>query len=481
MASTVIHVFGLFMLCYFAALNMIYVTFTVIAWRETTRMMRAESYAGINEAYASPLTPPISVLLPAYNEQASIAESVRALLGLRYPDHEIVVINDGSTDDTLRVLKQEFGLEQIHKALREKITTEHVRAVYASRRHRNLLVIDKTNGGKADALNCGFNAARHPYICAMDADALIDEDALLRVAKPVIDDPERVVATGGIVRIINGCRVEDGRVTDVRLPESRLAALQVIEYIRAFLIGRMGWSRLRSLAIISGAFGLFRSSAVEAAGGFRTDTVGEDIELVVRLHRRMRDAHADYAVKFVPDPVCWTEAPETFRGLGNQRRRWQRGLMETLWRHKRMIGNPRYRTLGMLGLPYFVIFEALGPLIELAGYVILPFAIALGVLSLTYMVTFLCLAVVMGVLLSLAALALEEFKFHRYTRKREIARMMLLAIVENVGYRQLATWYQVRGVFDLLRPRTWGEIPRVGFGETAQSPAPEQGREAMLH
>jgi len=458
---------------YFVGLNAVYLFFTGLAWRSVTHYRHARPYSGVEETFASPLTPPISVLLPAFNEQAGIVESAHSLLGLRYPKFEVVVVNDGSTDETLTRLAEAFDLVPARKALRGKIATARVRGTYASRRHPELWVIDKENGGKADALNSGVNAARYPYFCAVDADALLEEDALLRVAKPILDDPELVAATGGIVRIANGCRIEHGRVTEVRLPRSWLATLQVVEYFRAFLVGRMGWSRIRSLLIISGAFGLFRRSLVEAAGGYAATTVGEDVELVIRLHRYLRERGEDYRIEFVPDPVAWTEAPEDIRTLARQRRRWQRGLAEAMWRHRRILGNARYGTLGLLGFPYFLVFELIGPVVEFLGYPAVIAAVSLGVLSPTFLLAFFAAAVLAGILLSVSALALEEFSFRRYTRDREVTKMVAAAIVENFGYRQLLTLWRALGLVDVLRRRRdWGEMRRRGLGyEAAGEPS----------
>ncbi len=293
-------------LAYFAVLNAIYVVFIVVAARSLTGHLRARAYAGTEEMFASPLTPPVSVLLPAWNEQSGIVASVRSLLALRYPSVEIVVVDDGSTDETFARLVEAFDLVPVRKAMRGALACAPVRGTYVSRRHPDLWLVAKENGGKADALNCGIAAARHPYFCAVDADAMLEERALLNVAKPLVDDPDLVVATGGIVRIANGCRIEHGRVVEVGLPASRLARLQVVEYFRAFLVGRVGWSRLKSLLIISGAFGLFQRSVVEAVGGYATDTVGEDAELVVRMHRYMRERGEDYRIEFMPDPYAHT-------------------------------------------------------------------------------------------------------------------------------------------------------------------------------
>jgi cellulose synthase/poly-beta-1,6-N-acetylglucosamine synthase-like glycosyltransferase len=345
------------------------------------------------------------------------------------------------------------------------VATQPVLATYVSRRHPELVVLEKENGGKADALNAGVNVARYDYVCAIDADALLEEEALLHVALPILDDPELVAATGGIVRIVNGCTVDHGRVVEVRLPQSRLATLQVVEYFRAFLVGRVGWSRINALLIISGAFGLFRRSLVEAVGGWWTSTVGEDVELVVRLHRYLRERGEDYRITFVPDPVCWTETPEDLRTLSRQRRRWHRGLGQTIWRHKRLFANPRYGLLGLLAFPYFVLFELLGPLFEIVGPVLTIVVWATGRLSTLFLVAFLVVSVLLGILLSIAALALEEFSFRRHPRGSEVARLVAYAVLENLGYRQLNDLWRVLAFVDLARRRkAWGAQRRRGIG-----------------
>jgi cellulose synthase/poly-beta-1,6-N-acetylglucosamine synthase-like glycosyltransferase len=467
-------VFSLISFGYFVVLNAIYLGFTGIAWRAITYHRHAREFSGAEEAFASPLTPPVSILLPAFNEEAGIVDSVRSLLALRFPELEVIVVNDGSTDSTLRRLAEAFELAPVRKAMRTTVLTAPLRGSYASRKHPELWVIDKENGGKADALNAGVNAARYPYFCAVDADTMLEPDALLHVAKPILDDPDLVVATGGIVRIANGCRVEHGQVVDVALPQSRLATLQVVEYLRAFLVGRMGWSRVGSLLIISGAFGLFQRSLVAVAGGYSTTTVGEDVELVVRLHRYLRERGEAYRIQFVPDPVAWTEVPEDLGSLARQRRRWQRGLAEALWRHKRVTLNPRYGVFGLLAVPSFFLIELVGPVIELIGYPAVIAGAALGYLSVTFLVAFAVVAVLVGAVLSVSALALEEFNFRRYQRGREAARLVAMSFAENLGYRQLTTIWRVLGLVDVARRRrSWGEMQRRGLG---YAPVRSRGR-----
>jgi cellulose synthase/poly-beta-1,6-N-acetylglucosamine synthase-like glycosyltransferase len=465
-----LQIFGLVVIAYFLALNGLYLLFTGIAWARLTEYVRFDAHSIAGTAFLSPLTPPISVLLPAFNEQASIIESVRSLLALRYPEHEVIVINDGSTDETLARLLVAFDLVPLRKVIRDDVPAPPLKATYVSRRHPNLFVLDKMNGGKAEALNCGLNAARYPYICAVDADAVIEDDALLRVAQPILERPDAVAATGGIVRIANGCRLDHGRVVEIGVPSNVLAGLQAVEYLRAFLIGRVAWSSLNSLLIISGAFGLFRRSLVIEAGGYSRDTVGEDVELVVRLHRRLRERGENYRITFVPDPVCWTEAPEDLATLSRQRRRWQRGLGEALWRNRSAIGNPRYGLMGLLALPYFLVFEFIGPLIELAGYIGLPIAVLSHTLAPRFLFTFLVVAVAVGILLSVSALALEELTFRRHERWGDLVRLVALATFENLGFPQLTALWRVIAFRDLARRhRDWGVMRRRGFSPSGSS------------
>jgi len=466
--NTCLVVVGVITIGYFAILNGLYMTFTAIAWRSLGRHLRGRAYSAAEEAFDSPFTPGITVILPAYNEAAGIVQSVHSLLALRYPRYEVIVVNDGSTDDTVARLQAAFDLAPAHRAVRSAIATHPIAGSYVSRRNPNLWVLDKANGGKADALNAGVAAAQHPYVCAIDADALIETDALLRVAEPILDDPERVIATGGIVRIANGSTINHGRVTRVRLPTNPIAVLQVLEYFRAFLIGRVGWTRMNALLIISGAFGLFQREAIEEVGGYATDTVGEDMELVVRLHEHFRGRQLPYRIEFVADPVCWTEVPEDLGSLSRQRRRWHRGLGQTLWRHRGAVGSPRYGAFGLVALPYFVLFEFLGPVIETFGAALTVIAFAAGDLSMGAFVAFLLLAFLVGVMLSIAALALEEFNFHRHQRTRDVVSMVLYSVFENFGYRQLNDLWRVLALVDLARQKQgWGAQHRRGIGNLA--------------
>jgi len=440
----------------------------VLAAREFAHHLRRVPFAGHEETYRSPLTEPVSVLVPAYNEEAGIVQAVQAILVLRYPVFEVVVIDDGSSDGTFDRLDDEFDLIEVPRVIPARVPTRGaVRSVHVPRlRPEPLVVVRKENGGKTDGLNVGINVARHPLVCMVDADSVLDPLALLTVSKPFADDPLRVVASGGVVRIANGCSVLAGRIVDVRMPRTWLPRIQVVEYLRAFLLGRTGWSRLGGLLIISGAFGLFRRDVLVEVGGLDHDTIGEDAELIVRLHRHMRESGRDYRVVFVAEPVSWSEAPSTLKVLARQRQRWHRGITEILFKHRRTVGNPRYGRIGLVALPYFVVFELLAPLVELGGLVLVPLGLFLHAIDVAFAIRFALMAYGYALLVNLAALAVEEFSFHRYGRWRDLVAAVAASVLENVGYRQLTAWWRMRGAWAAIRrgKQVWGVMHRTGFG-----------------
>jgi cellulose synthase/poly-beta-1,6-N-acetylglucosamine synthase-like glycosyltransferase len=462
---------------YFLVLNSSYLVLIVLAAQEFHRHLRRAPFAGADDMFRSPLTLPVSVIVPAHNEGAGIIAAVQAMTALRYPRFEVVVVDDGSTDDTFDRLHRHFDLVQVPRVVPDDVPTRSkVLSVHVARGNaENLVVVRKENGGKADALNVGLNVARHPLVCMVDADSVLDPDALLSVAKPFGDDPLRVAACGGVIRIANGCTVVGGRVVDVRMPRSWLLRIQVVEYLRAFLMGRTGWSRLGGLVVISGAFGVFRRDLVVRVGGLDHDTIGEDAELVVRLHHDLRSRGENYRVVFVAEPVSWSEAPATLSVLGRQRRRWHRGIAEILSKHRRMILNPRYGRIGLLALPYYVLFELLAPFVELGALVLLPLGLWTEAVNVDFALRFALVAYGYGMLVSLTALLIEEVSFHRYPRFSDLGRGLIAVVLENFGYRQILAAHQVAGAWSAWRGRqaVWGVMHKRGFdtGDTDPQPA----------
>ena len=459
----VVTAFDLGVVLYFIVLNTLYLVFSVIALGRLRQHRRRWTPRHLDGVMRSPATPGISIVAPAYNEEATIRESLRSLMMLHYPEFEIIVVNDGSKDKTLQTLVEHFGLVAAPIDQPGALATQPLRGVYRSLSHQDLVVVDKVNGGKADAINAGINLARHPLVCVIDADSLLEEQALTRAVLPFLEDPG-TVAAGGIIRVVNGCEVDTGRVTRVRLPDAWLARFQVVEYLRGFLSGRVALSALNALLIISGAFGMFRRDVLVAAGGFRHDTIGEDMEVVTRLHRYCRDAGMRYRIVFQPDPVCWTEVPETRRVLGSQRNRWQRGTLQVLSYHWDMCGRPRYGVIGLFAMPYYLVFEAAGPFIEMAGLIVTIVAASFGLVDWKFVELLFVAAVLYGALISLTSVLLEELSFRRYARLSDLVVLACLGIAESFGYRQMTTWWRFKGVLDFFRGKQgWGTMTRKGF------------------
>ncbi len=467
--------FNDFVIFYFVSLNSIYLLLFVMSLGAALRFSREHFFSDSQQILESDLTLPISILVAARDEELTILETVRSLLRVNYPEFEVIVVNDGSNDDTLGVLTSAYDLRKVDRVAKRSLDTQAVRAVYGSLSHGNLILVDKEQGGKHDALNAAINLSRYPLICSIDADSIIEEDALLRVVKPFVTHPDETVAAGGIVRIINGCQVEDGMVKNVALPNTALPILQAVEYLRGFLAGRLGWDAMGSLLIISGAFGVYRKEIVIRAGGYSGKTDSEDLELVVRIRRMMREERKKFRMVFVPDPVCWTEVPTNFGDLARQRSRWHRGLIQTLWSERKMLFNPRYGRVGLFVMPYFVFFEMLGPFIETLGYITILVSYVMGSLDREYLLLFLSVSVFYGVFLSAAAVFLEEVWFRRYPNWADIFKLLLFGLIENLGYRQALSLFKIKAVWDLLlRHRAWGDMERIRFLSASENGKPSK-------
>jgi len=410
--------------------------------------------------------PSISILAPAYNEEANVVENVKSLLTLAYPSYEIVVINDGSRDNTLQKLIDVFDMVIDESPRYNKLETKKVRAVYISRHkaYKNLTLIDKENGGKADALNVGINNCKNDIICCIDVDCILENDALLKLVKPFLNNEKKVIASGGIIRVANSCIMEDGRIIEVRLPDKFIARAQILEYFRAFLMGRMAWSRLDGLLLISGAFGMFDKKTAIEAGGYNTQTVGEDMELLVRMRKMMLLRKEPYSVGFIPDPLCWTEVPQQWNILYRQRNRWTRGTIETLWTHRDMLFNPKFKVLGLLSTPYWLFFEWLAPIIEFSGILFLCLLLFLGKLHWLIFFSFFTVAYLFSVLYSITAIFFEEYSFQQYKKPQYIFKLIRTAFMEPLFYHPFVMWAAIRGNYDLIRgKKSWGAMTRTGL------------------
>ena len=452
---------------YAIAIFFSYIVLAIVSGLEMIRYMRKNSFVDYSVVIPSPYALPITILAPAYNEGNTIIENIRSLLSMHYINFEVVIINDGSKDDSLEKIIAHYKLEKVNFMVNYIIPTKPIRGIYKStnRAYNKLIVIDKENGGKADSLNAGINVSTRKYFAAIDVDCILEEDALLKMIKPFLEfSNDRVIATGGVIRIANSCEVKDGKVVKINMPTNIIARFQVLEYTRAFLMGRMAWSRLNGLLLISGAFGVFDREIVINCGGYDHTTVGEDMELVVRMRRYMIENDLKYRIVYIPDPLCWTEVPEKLKVLSRQRNRWTRGTIETLLKHKKLWFNPQYGILGMLSHPYWFFFEWMAPIVEAIGIFYFILIVFMGDPGWSFFALLLGFTYLFAVAYSSWAIIFEEFTFARYSRKRDIARLIGISLLEPIFFHPLNVWYALRGNFHyLIGIISWGKMERKGF------------------
>ena len=443
--------------------------FSALALR---KYLRKNSYINYNSLVLSPLSPRISIIAPAFNESKTIIDNVRTLLSLYYNNFEVILVNDGSTDNTFEKIIKAYELIKVNYYFDYRIACERIRGVYKSTNpsYNRLIVIDKNNGGKADSLNAGINICQNSLFVSIDADSIIEVDSILKLVKPFLEEKQsKVIGTGGVIRIVNSCDVERGHIREIHLPKRILPRLQVLEYTRAFLLGRIAWSWLDGLLLISGAMGIFDRETVINAGGYSIKTVGEDMELVLRMRRYMADKKEKYEVTYIPDPLCWTEVPSDLKSLRKQRTRWTRGLAESLITHRKMFFNMKYGRLGMLGYPYWFFFEWLSPLIAFSGLVYTLFLVLTNSLNWPFFLLLFTFVYTFAVSLSTWAILFEEITFHKYRRKRDILRLLFSALLEPFFY-PVHTYFAVRGNIEALRGKKgWGKAERSGFENKKKS------------
>ncbi|WP_205600687.1 glycosyltransferase [Gracilibacillus sp. YIM 98692] len=464
--------YGIFAMYYVITINTIYFGIIMFSFKRITGIIKETFYSKYEPLSGSKHVPPISILVPAFNEELTVKENVRSLLALHYPTHEVIVVNDGSSDDTVGVLIDEFQLKYYKPTfIKDTIPTAKVKGIYYNPEFPNLYLVDKENGGKADALNAGINLSHYPLVSSIDADSLLESDALIRIARKYMENPEEYVAIGGNVRIANGCEISDGMVKKVNLPKKLLPMMQTVEYIKAFLGGRIGWSDINGLIIVSGAFGVFKKEYIIKVGGYRGGYPGEDMNIIIKLHRYMLDNKLPYKVDFCPDAVCWTQAPDTFKILGSQRKRWGRGnLKNMLEEGMYMFMRPRYKIMGWLTIPYNIIFETLSPYFRITGFLALVGYSLLDMSGWEIIATFMLINVLYGTLLGIGSLLIEEMAFQRYPRIRDYFKMVLYTVLMFFGYRQLGILWRFLGHIDFMRKNnTWGTMTRTSWNDSNEN------------
>lgn len=465
--SVLVDIFTYGLLLYSIILILFYLFIGIFSINETRQHLHRNNASDYKALAISSNAPGVSIVAPAYNESFTIIENVRSLLSIYYEKLEIIIINDGSKDDSMEKLISAYKLRKIPFFVNEQISTKTIRGIYKSTvpAFHKLIIIDKENGGKADALNAGVNIASNDLVVAIDVDCILEQDALLKIVKPFLDSSSvPVICSGGVIRIANSCEIENGRLVKVNLPKEFLPRMQTLEYIRAFLLGRMAWSRLNGLLIVSGAFGAFDKEILIKSGGYDTRTVGEDMELVVRMRRYMEERGLPYRVKYIPDPLCWTEGPSDYKILGRQRNRWMRGTVETLFAHRRMFLNPNYHLLGMVSYPYWFFFEFMAPLIEFSGFIIFALLAIFHLVNWSFFWTLLFFIISFGYLYSVFGILMETITYNQYKKRRDILRLLLTAFLEPFIFHPFVVWSSLKGFIALYRQKKrWGEMTRKGF------------------
>lgn len=434
--------------------------------------MKKNSFVNYKEILSSTISPSITIIAPAYNESLNIIENVRSLLSSHYVNYDVVIVNDGSKDDSLEKMIVAYDLVKVDFLINQQIPTKPIRAgVFKSTNpaFEKLTVVDKVNGGKADALNMGLNISKSDYVACIDVDCLLLENSLQKMIKPFLEVTDKtVIATGGVIRIANSCIIKDGKLLDVNFPKKLIEKAQILEYIRAFLLGRMAWSRLNGLLVISGAFGLFNKKVAIEVGGYDTNTVGEDMELIVRMRRYMEETKQKYKVAYIPDPLCWTEAPDNYKIFISQRNRWTRGTIETLRMHRKVAFNPKYKSLGLLSYPYWLFYERLAPVIEAIGIIYFIILAALNEVRWDYALAFIILAYLFAVLFSIVAIFSEELTYHQYKKKGTGFKLIMISMLEPFVLHPFILYAAIRGNMDYYfnKKKKWGEMTRKGMTKT---------------
>lgn len=454
---------AVFFLVFYSALQMIMFILACGSAAFLRRERIVERFGRVEDLLESDLAPPVSFVIPAYNEAAGIIESTRSLAMVAYPQFEIVIANDGSSDDTLQLLIDEFDLQWVPYPLRQSIPTAPVRGVYKARIASNveLTVVDKENGGRADALNAAVNAAKYPYVMATDADVIVDKYALAHTMQLIAEDRDRVVAVGGNIRPLNGGSVKDGHIVKPGVPKDLIPRYQILEYARAFVATKPAWGAINALPNVSGAFGVFRKELVVELGGYTSGHFGEDLDLTMRIHRHCRENGIPYRIRYAPAAVIWTEVPPTRAILRRQRIRWHRGLMTAVWDFRDSLFNRRHGAVGMLTWPFTVIFEFCAPIVEFAGYVFVPFALFFGWITIQEVVGIFFITLMLGAFTSLFALVLDE-RYGYFNSPRETRMLLTLVFIENLGLRQMTVWWRIRAMLGGESTRVWGDMERRG-------------------
>ncbi|MGL5329286.1 MAG: glycosyltransferase family 2 protein [Peptostreptococcaceae bacterium] len=444
-------------LMYMAILCGIFFIYVIYSSIELSRRIKANTISEYIEIDNKEYYTPVSILVPAYNEEVTICDTIDSLLYVDYSEYEIIVINDGSTDESITKIVDKYDLKPVYKPMKKNIETKEIYMVYSGTyKNRVITLIDKENGGKADALNVGINYSRYPIFVAVDADSMLDKDSVKNIIAPFMKN-KKTIAVGGNVKISNYITIENGEIIEIYKPKKMLVAFQMIEYVRSFLINRMSWDNLNMNLIISGAFGAFNKEVVIKVGGYKNNTVGEDMELVMKLHKYFLKNKEQYYIGYAPDANCYTQAPDTLKGLKTQRRRWQIGLIHSMGIHKKMFLGGKW----FLAKIYFLLFEMITPIMELLGMVMITLSFIFGIINLEFLLVYYLMIAVYGFGISATSILLDGYVLKEYTNKKTMRKLILLSTIEPMGYRQIVSLFRISAFIGYRKNKhKWGTIKR---------------------
>ncbi|MDG1038066.1 MAG: glycosyltransferase [Polaribacter sp.] len=457
-----------FIFFYASSLILSYIILAILSFVAINKYKSYNTDLDDEELLNSHLAPGISVIAPAYNEEVTIIVNVKSLLTLNYPLFEVIIVNDGSKDDTLKLLIKEFDLVEAPFAYVEKIKTQPYKRTYKSQnpKYDILTVIDKENGGtKADAFNAGLNASVFPYYLNTDVDCILARNTLTKMIKPILSSKSRVIAVGATLRMSNSCEIKDGVITRVKPPRALIPRFQELEYIRSYLIGKMGWELINAVPNVSGGLGMFDKEIAIKAGGYGADSHAEDMDMMTRMAAHMMNNRLDYKIGYIPLSCCWTEGPPNIQILGRQRTRWASGLFQIFSDHRKILFNPNYKKLGLITFPYILFFEFLAPIIEVFGIIFYIFLLVFGYVNWTFAPLILLYSYTFSVMMSTVVIIWDQMTFKYYDTSKEVWTLFLTALIEPIIYHPMILFFSLKGYYSYITSRelAWGTMTRQGF------------------